>query len=205
MFKFVYGTEEFENNLHMEKGTLYCDDAIVKIVLANDLRPDWNYKNAKLCAVATLHAGKFVIYIAESDDDSYFKNDVAKEFTEHNLVYHSANEDADKAIFGHAIGLDLTIRPVRVIKGKGWTIDKHFRILIEKGLYKGDFIKDIYGGESFKAMHEFADWKKDNEPQHIFNITSHCLAALMKNVIIHNHREWFFDNYKTDKKGFFIG
>jgi len=204
-FKFVYSTEEFENNLHMERGTLFCDDAIIKTVLANDLRPDWNYKTAKLCAIATMHAGKFTIFVAESEEDIYFKSDVAKEFTEYDLVYHSANEDADRAIFSHVIGLDLTMKPIRAIKGKGWTIEKHFDLLVAQGLYKGDAIKDIYGGEGFKAMYEFADWKKDNEPQHIFNITSHCLASLMKYVLIQKHKQWFLENYKTNKKGFFIG
>lgn len=206
MFRFVYDTESFENTFKLPNGSLFSHDCIIDLELLNDIAPKWIYSEGKPCAVGLLYENRMTIYVAETDDDKQFKAAVWEALQQQAKIskLYAFNEQyiggVLKALFD---GFSFPFKELAPIHGSGWTKDKCYKVLRLYSILSGDKeIYDNYGGERTLSVEYFAQWLETGDSQHLRDISQHILTNLVRQSLIHRHRDFFAKQYNLDSGGF---
>lgn len=205
MLEFHYDTAQFAGVLEAPEGYFASNNIIIDTELMNDLSVHkWDYSKALVAIVGFIRGTRMTILAAESEDDAVFRDYVTatiSKLAEQGQLF-AFNKDFERGVLKTLTGIEFPISELKPISGKGWTKDKCYNVLLEKGIIKGKPVTDIFDGDAKKVVVFYQRWKETCDNQFLMDILSHNINCLLKESTIHSNRDWFRANYNLGRNNF---
>lgn len=175
--------------------------------ISNDISKDWDYTKGIPVLVGFLHKEHMDIFLAEEEDDLEFRKEVKKFITnmvEQGIDMYSFNRHMERGNFKGKWGWDVPMKEIKPFKGRGWSKDKFYNILIGQEIIPDAKITDVFDGDASQCIHYWKRYQDTGKIEHALKIIKHNMNCLMKESVIQKNKKYFLDNYRLDEKGWVI-
>lgn len=206
MIKLEYPLSDFESIYDTDEGFFFSPDIIVDNELMNDISDDWNYKKGKISVVGMLFLNQITVFVAEKEDDKEFKQAVADELFVRgkNSFIYSFNRNMEMGNFQGDFGIEIPINEIKPFNAKGWNKNRFFHELQKREVIPKIDLKDVYDGDSSKAVESWQKYLESDDEKHLMDIVSHNINCLLKECIILKNQKYFREHWVIDEKGFML-
>lgn len=204
---FTYKLKDMEAMYHAPEGFFDNEAVIIDNELQNDIAPDWDYTKGKISVTGILHLDYIVIFVAEKETDDEFKMVVTDEIAKLGRVapMFAFNRNMEQGNFKGDFGYEIPINEIKPFNAKGWNKDKFFQTLRKRKAIPDIEIKDIFKGDANRCIDNWNKYQRTGDFQQMMDIVSHNINCLLKESVIQKHKDWFWNNYDIDSKGFMVG
>lgn len=175
---------------------------IVDIEICNDISTtsgDWEYKKSDIISCAIFYLDSIKILLREKTDNINSFKKILKEELDKLPTMYAFNYRMEKESFIGFLGKSYFVEEIKSFKGKGWSKQKFFEVLVKDGkINKNNIPKDELEMDSSKVLNKYFE----NDYQ---SIIEHNIADVIKQYFIWKNKGYILKKYEKniDKNGWY--